>query len=1023
MKPLCCCALIWQISTRSCAGTAIALFAFLSALADHDAQAAATNGEVVVKMADFAPGSQVDLTGQWLYKPGYLLPDTEKPQLDTTATATAQPSSGFGEAATESLANYVPVPVPQILSRIQWWLDDSEDFKKHETERLSRLDFNADKAEDGWYRLSVNLNQLPPGRRLYVQFDGVAMRCQVFWNGVSLGTHNGMFSRFEYEVTPYVRPGANILAVFVSMEKIRENTLSMGQAVTVNLTASKVKTMNKAMFGPMSPGRDNREYDLHGIWQPVRLVTRGHIGIKDVWFKPSLDGAQVQVETPMLLAASRSGYKLAAQWVDEKTSTVFAEIPAIDVTLSTNILELKNVQPKLWTPADPNLYKLIVTLLSPSGETLDIWSRNVGFRTFEARGNQLYLNGHRYWLRGANHLPYGKNPTDPALARKLIQLMHDNNQRITRTHCTPWNEPWLDAADEIGLGISIEGPRPWAFAGKIGATPPHLMEHWLMENDDIVRRCRNHPSVFIWCIGNEMLIRDQENVEKWAQLSTIVRQTRELDPTRPVVCYSSYEREPKLYNKVVKPNNFDDGDLDALHAYKGWYTESTFASEPLPKFDPESAKYNRPCIGQEMSTGYPDLDTGLPALRYTADIMTPQAWIGTLAYPGNDPKWFLEHHAIVTRRWAEQLRYQRGNRTSGFMMFANECWFNHSYDASDCEPYPVVAAMKQAWAPVGIALETNRRRFFAGEKVKTNIYITNDDEQFRDFAAGELRVSVGSSLAKPQITPLAKVPAIKYYETAKVPVEITMPDVSTGRQQWHLTLYHAPDGKPVSSSADAIEVLVPVADDSLTTPSNVTFVEHGASLDSLATGGVLRQRIDNGATAIVYSPGAEIMKYFPDDVLSSTKVLGEFADWAPAADTPLARDLQPMDIKWWARKGDHRMLICRQAHRLKPGGKAREIIRFVPSHGYIRPERVPEQIMTVLFEIPLGKGRVWVCDLDVVECAQTDPAAQLFLRNLWAAAADPHSMDKLKVLPTHEELLKDAIKHHKPTVGVYQSTQ
>ena len=62
-----------------------------------------------------------------------------------------------------------------------------------------------------------------------------------------------------------------------------------------------------------------------------------------------------------------------------------------------------------------------------------------------------------------------------------------------------------------------------------------------------------------------------------------------------------------------------------------------------------------------MSSGYPDLDTGLPVLRYTRDLLTPQAWVGVYAYPGNDPKWFLDQHAKVTKRWAEQLRFQRGD--------------------------------------------------------------------------------------------------------------------------------------------------------------------------------------------------------------------------------------------------------------------------------------------------------------------------------------------------------------------------
>src|SRR5205823_1703372 len=229
---------------------------------------------------------------------------------------------------------------------------------------------------------------------------------------------------------------------------------------------------------------------------------------------------------------------------------------------------IHDLKPKLWTPAAPNLYRLDVTLEDANGNLLDHWADRVGFRTFEVMGNQLLLNGHPYWLRGANQLPYGKNPWDPRLARKLIQLMHDGNQRFTRTHATPWSEAWLDAADEIGLAVSVEGIRPWALAGRAeeGAPdllpPPDMYRHWLDENADVIRRCRNHPSVFIWTVGNEMNLRDGGNLEKWKLLSGVVKQTRELDPTRPVVATSSYFREQKQYEEDFKPNGIDDGDID-----------------------------------------------------------------------------------------------------------------------------------------------------------------------------------------------------------------------------------------------------------------------------------------------------------------------------------------------------------------------------------------------------------------------------------------------------------------------------
>lgn len=112
-----------------------------------------------------------------------------------------------------------------------------------------------------------------------------------------------------------------------------------------------------------------------------------------------------------------------------------------------------------------------------------------------------------------------------------------------------------------------------------------------------------------------------------------------------------------------------------------------------------------------------------------------------------------------------------------------------------------------------------------------------------------------------------------------------------------------------------------------------------------------------------------------------------------------------MDIKWWGRKDDWSVFVAGSAHRLKPGGAARELIRFIPSHGYIPAERAPEQYMSLLFEIPVGLGRVWVRDLDLEASGSVDPAARILAGNLLRAAADATSTRNLIKPPTHEESL------------------
>lgn len=989
------------------------------------AKDATRDGQMKLSGGKLVPGASIDLTGTWLYKPGYAIATNEYPQ------------AAYAEK------NFLPVPVPQLLNRIHWWLDDSEDFKKFETARLKKLGFDTERAEDGWYHLWLDLPAIPKGKHLFLEFDGVAMRSQTFCNGKLLGAHDGMFSRFGYDLTPQLKPGKNLIAVFVSMEKIPPSSLTMGEAVTVNLTASKVRSMSKGMFGPLSPNFDNRAYDLHGIWQPVKLVVHGEAKLDDVWFVPSLDSAEVRVEASSF-GGARFG-QIKANLVDEKIGKTFARSSPTRIELTTNMttrsLTLRNLKPKLWSPAEPNLYRLDVTLESVAGEKLDSWSGQVGFRTFAVRGNQFFLNGQPYWLRGANHLPYGKNPFDPKLPGKLIQFLHDANIRVTRTHATPWNEAWLDAADKIGLGVSLEGIRPWALAGKIGATPPEPFAHWLMENEDVVKRARNHPSVFIYTVGNEMMLKDTKNLEKWRQLSDVVKQTRKVDPTRPVICSSEYAREPEVFNELIQTNGLDDGDADDIHRYNNWYGPSSFVTDAKLEKEVKQNGGARPLMGQEMSTGYPDLDTGLPVFRYTRDLVTPQAWVGHLAYPGSDPKFFLEHHRAVTKRWAERLRFERGTNTAGFLLFAAECWFAHSFDAATAKPYPVLDAMREAFAPIGLALETSRRRFLSGEQMETAVFVTNDDEEQKNYS--DLRIELdlldrrgGRKIGAREIGRLAK---LSHGETARVPVKIIFPAASP-RQEISLRLRLLKGGKEISRTTDFAEVLAAPAHIESGAPmftrnlgadldrflqtmihlqwpaspetARVILLGKEDDLAGLENGGELRAAIERGATAIVFSPGEKFTKLFPSEILDVKKAPGEFADFSPCIGTRLAENLAPMDLKWWGRKDDWRVFVADTSHRLQTNSSARELIRFIPAHSYISAEKVPEQYRVVMFEISLGQGRLWVCDLDLESSVSVDPVAQQFAVNLLRAAAEADSTKKLPRIPSHEELLQATGKFH-----------
>ncbi|HXG86261.1 MAG TPA: hypothetical protein VNI84_19735, partial [Pyrinomonadaceae bacterium] len=292
-------------------------------------QNAVNNGIVKVEAKKLQPGASIDLTGNWYYRPDYAVKSGEKMELSSISM------------------NDFSVGVPQFLNPIRWWLDDSEDFKKSEMARMKKLGFDTDKAEEGWYKLTIDADKIPADKRVFIEFDGVAMKSKVFLNGAELGNHTGMFSRFAFDLTRQLKAGKNLLAVWVSMEKIPLSTVSLGTAVTVNLTASKVLSLSKGMFGPLTPVAENRAYDLHGIWQPVRLSIHGAAKLDDVYFIPTLTGAKVEVEATSL--SSNQNAVAKARWTDAKTNKVFAETKAANIQLNSGkskaTLEVNNLKP------------------------------------------------------------------------------------------------------------------------------------------------------------------------------------------------------------------------------------------------------------------------------------------------------------------------------------------------------------------------------------------------------------------------------------------------------------------------------------------------------------------------------------------------------------------------------------------------------------------------------------------------------------------------------------------------------
>ena len=393
----------------------------------------------------------------------------------------------------------------------------------------------------------------------------------------------------------------------------------------------------------------------------------------------------------------------------------------------------------------------------------------------------LYLNGRKFWMRGGNHIPFAICPNDSILADKFMQLMKAGNVQSTRTHTTPWNELWVSAADRNGIAISFEGTWSWLMIHSTPIPDKNVLDLWSSEWLRVMKKYWNHPSVFFWTVNNEMKFYDldadmERSKEKFRIVSDVVKGMRELDPTR-LVCFDSNYLHSKALRRFGQDflNTVDDGDIDDNHAYYNWYDFSLFRFFN-GEFQKQFKSPGRPLISQEMSTGYPNAETGHPTRFYQLIHQNPYSLIGYEAYDWADPMHFLKVQSFITGELAETLR-RTNEQVSGIMHFAYMTWFRQCYNYKNIQPYPTYYAMQRAMQPVLVSAELWGRNLYAGEKLHTRIYVVNDSEDGRDLLPMALNWSIVDEKGKILASGTEQFPAVEYYGRKYIEPAIVMPSV------------------------------------------------------------------------------------------------------------------------------------------------------------------------------------------------------------------------------------------------------
>lgn len=336
----------------------------------------------------------------------------------------------------------------------------------------------------GWYRKHFD-GKIIDKDQAFVYFEGVYNRSSVYLNGHLLGERPSGYISFMYDMTPYInKDGDNVLAVRVDHSRIA----------------------------------DSRWYTGSGIYRDVWLVQSGktHFAQWGVGYVATdISGRQATVNVDVAIEGPVKG-KLSLA-IKDANGTVAAKTSARAMASQTASMKLKN--PHLWNLDDPYLYTLEAAIVDGK-DTLDKTSVIVGIRSLDFNANTGFaLNGKNMKVKGVClHHDAGvlgaAVPTE-FLRTRLLTLKSIGANAIRTSH-NPQSPAFYDLCDSLGLLVMDEAYDEWEFNKKkwvegwnVG-TPAmdgtaDYFEQWC-ERDikDMVRRDRNHPSIFLWSIGNEV---------------------------------------------------------------------------------------------------------------------------------------------------------------------------------------------------------------------------------------------------------------------------------------------------------------------------------------------------------------------------------------------------------------------------------------------------------------------------------------------------------------------------------------
>ncbi len=857
------------------------------------------------------------------------------------------------------------------------------------------------------YRTRVKVPADFAGRSFVLRFPSTALLASAFVNGKFCGGSKAPAALWECDATAGIKPG-EVNEVVVAIKDAYYAIAQDGQGRSARymfnvphdmfLGAGGLSFMRYAEFPIVLQVRHN------GLIETPSLVVAGPAYAADVFVKPSVKKKQLGAELTFHNATARdinASLTLEVKPLAKDGRTPEGEpVPFKATELRLAAGETKTVErtedwvaPKLWWPDDPQQYQLVTTLKA-GDRVIDVQRTKFGFREWEWKGQHFTLNGVPWHLRADTDMP----SNDPDEAVKVWKKRGQNMVRFWGDR--PWfgrtQEETLDDFDRLGMPVRRSGIFDGEAASYLllddkGQARRELFDNWATQLKAWVKAERNHPSIFIWSVENEITYINARNLGWLPQVEPEIKRAVDavmaLDPTRPAMIDGGDAlRDASL---PVYGNHYNEA---ALREYpdEAYTMKLAFARHKEPRaWAPWPIGDDKPLfLGESFFAS-----GGTPSMY--AQLQGEAAFLGwTAARPGV---------GLMAKMLAEGYRWH-GVAAFHFWMGTDRADLHYN-----------------SFQPVCVLCREWNWTFAGGEEVKRTLKVFNDT-RFDSPIELHIKRTLGGKVIGESNKTFLVAPGM----TADYPYSFVLPKVS-GRTAGELVLTCERDGKEVFRDVKPFYV-IPVespAKPDLRKEQLAVWDPKGAVKERLTKRGVEFTAADKfdaipaTAKVIVVGPdalspreatdpkwqalaaaGRRILVLDQDNPLHYTAVPAELVPtehvgrvaFSENLEHPAFAGLGQPDLSFWS--GDH--VVYRNAYRKSARG-ARSLVQCDE-----------ELSQTALAECPVKDGLLVLCQLVVGGKLGSDPVAQRLFDNLLnhCATYAPPAKATAVVLPEGDVRLK-----------------